>query len=203
MAAIARGRLVMTVVHQILFVAVSFLLGSIPFSLVSAYLIKRVDIRKFHDGNPGALNALRTAGFAAGTLGVILDFSKGIFVVYYSRYHWTIESPVTWIAALCVIAGHMYSIYLRGRGGKGMAVTYGVLAGLSHGFAAMLMGGVSFLLKSINLSPPTIVLPAILAVNAFYWFLRPEWLSRIGLALIALLLFAKYAKELFARERAS
>ena len=200
---IAKGRFVIPMLHRYLFILGAVLIGSIPFSLVTAYLIKRVDIRRHHDGNPGALNALRTAGFAAGALGVIFDFSKGIFVVYYSRYHWTIESPITWIAALGAIAGHMYSIYLRGRGGKGLAVTYGVLSGLSHGFAAMLMGGVSFLLKSLNFSPPMVVLPAILVVNIVYWFVYPFWLSRIGLGLIALLLFTRYSRELFSRERTS
>lgn len=112
---------------------VAYLLGAIPFAVVVARA-RGVDIFAHGSGNPGATNVRRVVGPAAGNLTFLLDFLKGLIAVTWFR-PWiqpegeaAILLPV--LAMIAAILGHSYSVFIRFRGGKGVAVTMGSLLGV-------------------------------------------------------------------------
>ncbi|WP_458121970.1 glycerol-3-phosphate 1-O-acyltransferase PlsY [Paenibacillus sp. Z6-24] len=117
---------------SVLAIIVSYLLGSISFSVLIAKGMKGIDIRDHGSGNAGATNTLRVLGKGPAITVLLLDALKGIGAVWLGV--WLSSSPTYWVPALCGIAailGHNWPIYFRFRGGKGIATTIGVLATLS------------------------------------------------------------------------
>jgi len=108
-----------------LLIAFCFLLGSIPFGEVVGR-IRGVDIRKVGSGNIGATNVLRSLGKGPALLTLIGDIMKGTVAVAAARYI-TGDPFIEGIAGLSSIAGHTFSVFLRFRGGKGVATAIGVL----------------------------------------------------------------------------
>ncbi|MDQ3074545.1 MAG: glycerol-3-phosphate 1-O-acyltransferase PlsY [Pseudomonadota bacterium] len=108
----------------LLVLAVSYLLGSIPFGLLLTRAFGKGDIRAIGSGNIGATNVLRTGskGLAASTL--LLDAAKGALAVWLAHHFWT---GFELHAAAGVLIGHLYPVWLRFRGGKGVATLLGVL----------------------------------------------------------------------------
>jgi glycerol-3-phosphate acyltransferase PlsY len=105
-----------------------YLLGSIPFGLVLTKLAGTADLRSIGSGNIGATNVLRTGrkGLAAATL--ICDMLKGTVAVVISGYYGGPNAAM--LAALGAFLGHLFPVWLKFRGGKGVAVYIGVLIGL-------------------------------------------------------------------------
>jgi len=122
-----------------LWIVSTYLLGSIPFGLVVARLLCGVDPRRAGSGNIGATNVARLCGFPYGVLTLLLDVAKGFGPVLAARLllgAW----PVVSLVLLAAVAGHMFPIFLRGRGGKGVSTTIGVFLA-----AAPLPAGVAIL----------------------------------------------------------
>lgn len=110
----------------LIFIA-SYLLGSIPNGLVFGKLIWKKDLRQFGSHNIGATNAWRVLGKRAGILIFALDFLKGALSVFLAEKF--IGEPVVMIlAGLLAIIGHTFSVFLKFRGGKGVATGLGVVA---------------------------------------------------------------------------
>src|SRR6187200_2097210 len=111
----------------ILALAVGYLLGSIPFGLLLARLGGKGDIRDIGSGNIGATNVLRTGskGLAAATL--LLDGAKGFLAVWLAWRYLPDGAP---LAALGAVLGHCFPVWLRFKGGKGVATMLGVCLGL-------------------------------------------------------------------------
>jgi len=105
---------------------VAYLLGSIPFGLLIVKTAGGGDIRKTGSGNIGAANVTRNAGAGAGILTLIFDAAKGYLAVWLAA-RWTQQS-ILWmvVAAAAAVVGHMFPIWLRFRGGKGVATGLGV-----------------------------------------------------------------------------
>lgn len=110
---------------------VAYLLGSIPFGLLLTKVFGGGDVRKAGSGNIGATNVARVAGPLPGILTLILDTAKGAAVVWLAA-HFSNESA-TWmiIAALAALLGHCFPVWLKFRGGKGVATAAGVFLMLS------------------------------------------------------------------------
>ncbi|CAM2802949.1 glycerol-3-phosphate 1-O-acyltransferase PlsY [Paenibacillus sediminis] len=111
-------------------VVVSYLLGSVSFSVIYAKLFKGIDIRKHGSGNAGATNTLRVLGIGPAILVLALDVLKGIAAVWIGKW---LGGDSVWVPAICgvsAIAGHNWPIYFHFRGGKGVATAIGVLATL-------------------------------------------------------------------------
>ena len=130
----------------IIVVIVSYLLGSIPFG----YLIVRkkvgADIRETGSGGTGATNVLRRAGKRAGVFTLVLDALKGAVAVEWAVVLAGPSSHAAWIvtaAAIAVIVGHIFPVWLRFRGGKGVATGVGVFLMLAP--IALMFAGVVFL----------------------------------------------------------
>lgn len=112
--------------EEALAVAVAYLVGSIPF----AYLLSRqrgVDLRQVGSGNIGASNVLRTSGVRAAVLAMVLDVVKGALAVLLAQ-RLAVGQAVPVAAGIASVLGHIYPVWLRFRGGKGVATAAGVFA---------------------------------------------------------------------------
>jgi acyl phosphate:glycerol-3-phosphate acyltransferase len=108
----------------------AYLIGSLPFALVVARWRGAPDLRRVGSGNLGATNVLRASGLFAGLLVAVLDIAKGaVSVLLAERLNGSGTTPA--IAGLAAIIGHIYPVWLRLRGGKGVATACGVFAVLA------------------------------------------------------------------------
>ena len=108
------------------FFLISYLLGSIPFGLLLAKLFGRKDVRQAGSGNIGATNVARVAGIVPGVLTLLLDAAKGAFAVLMAARG--AEGDTRWmmLAAVGALVGHCFPVWLKFRGGKGVATALGV-----------------------------------------------------------------------------
>ncbi|MGE3623421.1 MAG: glycerol-3-phosphate 1-O-acyltransferase PlsY [Bdellovibrionales bacterium] len=109
-------------------VGMAYLLGSIPFGLLLTRIAGMGDIRKIGSGNIGATNVLRTGNKRLAALTLFLDGAKGAAAVLIAQIFFP---GCETYAALAAMLGHLFPVWLRGRGGKGVATAIGVLAALS------------------------------------------------------------------------
>ncbi|MEQ9408072.1 MAG: glycerol-3-phosphate 1-O-acyltransferase PlsY [Fuerstiella sp.] len=133
------GRLFLFGIHVTVFVCclLSFLIGGIPFGFLVGRLVLKDDIRNHGSGNIGATNVARVIGWKWGSLVLLLDAVKGLvptwLAMIYARDHLSesmhLHLPVA--AGLSTIMGHMYPVYLKLRGGKGVATALGVVTVLA------------------------------------------------------------------------
>lgn len=108
----------------------AFWLGAVPFSILIGRWILHRDIRQYGDGNPGAANVFRAGGHKAGWPAVLLDIAKGVPFVLVAHLVFDKGGLALAIIAICPILGHAFSPFLRGHGGKAIAVTFGVFMAL-------------------------------------------------------------------------
>ena len=102
----------------------SYLMGSIPFGLILTKLFLNKDIREIGSGNIGATNALRTGNKLIGYSTLIFDIAKAIIPVIYVKFNYP---DLIYIASLCAFLGHVFPIWLKFKGGKGVATYVGIL----------------------------------------------------------------------------
>ncbi len=114
----------------IIFLILSYILGSIPFGFLVGKFFKNIDIREYGSGNIGVANIFRVLGIKYAVFVLIGDCLKGYVVVYFSTLI-SEDIIIHLLAGLLVIAGHNWSIFLRFNGGKGIATTYGTVLFLS------------------------------------------------------------------------
>ena len=110
---------------------VAYLFGSIPFGLLIVKLTAGRDIRDVGSGNIGAANVARNAGKIAGALTLVLDTAKGYLGVWIAAH--LMHGNIRWmmIAAMCAVVGHIFPVWLKLRGGKGVATGLGVFIPIS------------------------------------------------------------------------
>jgi len=117
----------MEVLYTALLSVSAFCLGACPFSVwIGRYLLGK-DIGEYGDGNPGAANVFRAGGHKSGYLAVILDVAKGVPFVVLAHSLFGLPEAAVATVALCAILGHAFSPLLKFKGGKSIAVTFGVL----------------------------------------------------------------------------
>ena len=110
---------------------ISYLMGSIPFGLILTKIFLNKDIREIGSGNIGATNALRTGNKAIGYSTLILDILKAIVPVIYVKIFY---QDFLYIASLCAFLGHVFPIWLKFKGGKGVATYLGILFSINFYF---------------------------------------------------------------------
>lgn len=108
-----------------------FLFGSIPFSVIIGRLALKKDIREYGDGNPGTFNVIRAGGLMWGGLAMFADIFKGALPVGLAAYILRYDGWVLIACAMAPVLGHAFSPFLRGRGGKAIATSFGMWIGLS------------------------------------------------------------------------
>ena len=130
-------------INLIIVAVYSYLLGSIPFGLILTKIFLKKDIRKIGSGNIGTTNVLRTGKkfLAAGTL--VLDLMKGYFSIIITFTYF--ENLISYSALICFI-GHIFPVWLKFKGGKGVATYLGIVLALSYKF--FLIFGISWLILS-------------------------------------------------------
>jgi glycerol-3-phosphate acyltransferase PlsY len=166
---------------------IGYLLGSVPFGLILTRAAGLGDVRKIGSGNIGATNVLRTGRKGLAALTLLLDAVKGVIAVLlmHNEGRWIVV-----IAGLFAVIGHLYPVWLRFKGGKGVAVGLGVL--LAQAFpvgliACLVWLGMAFWRKYSSLAALTAFATAPLVA-----LLLGDWRVAIGAVVIAALVFHKH-----------
>jgi glycerol-3-phosphate acyltransferase PlsY len=178
-------------------VLVGYAAGTIPFGLLLTSLARRTDLRQHGSGNIGATNALRVGGKAVGIATLLLDMGKSaVGIVLASEiapYAWQTGWSALLIAA--PVVGHCYPVWLRFRGGKGVASAFGAL--LLVDWRAALAGAAVFLVLAL---PTRLVslgsLGAAVAAAAAAFLLHGLTGASVGVALVALVIIVRHRENI-------
>src|SRR5437762_13462014 len=169
-----------------------YLLGSIPFGLILTKLAGTQDLRSIGSGNIGATNVLRTGrkGLAAATL--LLDMLKGTAAVMIGGYYGGPGAAI--LAALGAFLGHLFLVWLRFKGGKGVAVYIGVLLGLFWPAAAVF--GAIWLTTAFTTrySSLAALVASVVTPIFLWWFGHPALASLF--AVLTMLLFYMHRENI-------
>ena len=130
-------------INLIIVAVYSYLLGSIPFGLVLTKIFLKKDIREIGSGNIGTTNVLRTGKKSLAVATLMLDLLKGYFSIIITFTYF--ENLISYSALICFI-GHIFPIWLKFKGGKGVATYLGVILALSYKF--FLIFGITWLILS-------------------------------------------------------
>ena len=153
-------------IELFLIILISYLFGSIPFGLLLTKIFLKKDIREIGSGNIGATNVLRAGNKILGYSTLVLDISKAVLPILYIKFF---MSDYLYISALSIFIGHVFPIWLRFKGGKGVASYLGILCCLDI-FTALIFGvvwiSVFVLFKFSSLSS----LLASLTIPIFHFF---------------------------------
>ncbi len=163
---------------------VAYLLGSIPFGLLVSRFMGLGDVRNIGSGNIGATNVLRTGSKKAALLTLLLDGGKGAVAVLVARYLY--GDTAAQVAALGAFLGHIFPLYLRFKGGKGVATFLGILLALHPltGLAACLTWLTTALLFRIS---SLAALVAAASAPLWLWVFGLTTSTGLGLLLAALI----------------
>lgn len=173
----------------------SYIIGSIPFSFTIAKLFKGIDIRKLGTKNVGAMNIISVAGMFPGIIALLFDISKGALVVHLTNKI-TEDIGVSLTSGLFTVIGHNWPIFLKFKGGKGVATTIGILLLISP-FSLLILYLIAIPIiilitndSYMSASIGFLILPLIL------WFLeRNIWLVIFSI-LIALIIVIRHLNEI-------
>ena len=122
----------------------SYLLGSVPFGLIITKIFLGEDIRKLGSGNIGTTNVLRTGKKSLAALTLLFDVLKGYFSILIT---YNFFSDLVYLSALICFVGHVYPVWLKFKGGKGVATYLGVILGIS--FILGIIFGITWLVSAL------------------------------------------------------
>jgi glycerol-3-phosphate acyltransferase PlsY len=166
-------------VTGIIAILIGYLLGSVSSAYIITRLVKGEDIRKLGGGNAGGRNVFRSVGFWAAVPVIIWDLGKGAGSVAIA--YWLLDVPIyevniyVLLTGIAVIAGHMWSIYLRFTGGNGLAAAIGALAMIIP-WSLLIVFGIMGALSLLTRNPVLSLNIALLSLPLSSWFLEKEWL---------------------------
>lgn len=159
------------IVRSILIGLFAYILGSIPFSYLFGRIFQNIDLREHGSGNVGTTNALRVLGWKLGLLTLLFDMLKGFIAVWITKKYFAECSLI--VPSLAVILGHTFTIFLKFKGGKGVATSAGVFAALiplSFLFALLVFILVTTISKYVSLG--SILAALTLSTVQFVVFIR-------------------------------
>jgi acyl phosphate:glycerol-3-phosphate acyltransferase len=128
------------VVLTLIWMCTGYLLGSVPFSVLLAHWFVGLDLAKIGDGNPGAANAWKAGGWRIGSSAMVLDYLKGALPVAMAHYAFGIDGWGLAAIAICPVLGHAFPVFRAFRGGKALAVTFGIWTGLTLAGGPLVLG---------------------------------------------------------------
>jgi len=171
----------------VIFVIAAYLLGSISFAVVSSKLFGLADPRSYGSGNPGATNVLRSGKKAAAALTLFGDAAKGWLAVFLA-IQFALSDVQIALVALAVFIGHLFPVFLRFKGGKGVATALGILLAFDlwlglGGLATWLFMAVVFRLSSLAALTAAVATP----VYAIWLGLPKEWVLASGIMSLLLI----------------
>jgi glycerol-3-phosphate acyltransferase PlsY len=160
--------------EAVLLALFGFFMGSLPFSYwIGRYGLKQ-DIRQVGDGNPGATNVLRAGGRKWAMVAAVLDGLKGTIPVGLAHWRFGMTDAALVLVALSPVLGHAFSPFLKFKGGKAVAVTFGIWAGITLWQVPTVMGLLLFLwVKLIRVSGLAVVL-MLISTLVYLLIFRPE-----------------------------
>jgi len=176
----------------ILVIIGSYLLGSVPFGLVITRLAGLGDIREIGSGNIGATNVLRTGRKDLALATLLLDAGKGAIAVLLVRFF--INPDLAAYAGMAAFIGHCFSLYLKFKGGKGVATFFGTLFAINPflgttAVSAWLITAAIFRMSSLAALVAAIVVP----IASYFFFTDGNWLS---LSFISLVIFIRHKENI-------
>jgi glycerol-3-phosphate acyltransferase PlsY len=182
----------------LLFVLAAYLLGSVPFAVVSSKLFGLADPRSYGSGNPGATNVLRTGNKAAALFTLIGDGAKGWLAVWLARQYgaeFGLDDLGVALVIVAVFLGHVFPVFLKFKGGKGVATAAGVLLGIHPLFGLMSLStwlAVAFVTRYSSLAAIVTALEA----GFFAWvFLKSPPLA-LAVDLVCVLLIWRHQENI-------
>ena len=190
---------------MLLFIALcilTYLIGSIPFAYLYGKYIKKIDIREHGSKNVGATNALRVLGTKAGIIVLLLDISKGLLPVI--LFTTMINSQFTILNSqlapvmigICAIIGHTFTVFLKFKGGKGVATSAGVVLALDPLVclvALLIFAIIVAITRYVSLgSIIASVYLVITKIITYFLFPNPDIYKTIFMAALAILIIIKH-----------
>ena len=154
----------------ILSIIISYLMGSIPFGLILTKIFLKKDIRDIGSGNIGATNVLRTGNKIIGYLTLSLDILKAVIPVLYIKFNYP---ELVYVSSLSVFIGHVFPLWLKFKGGKGVATYVGILFSINYilGFVFVLSWLIIFFIlrySSLGSIIATFIIPVFIFFNPNY-----------------------------------
>jgi acyl phosphate:glycerol-3-phosphate acyltransferase len=171
----------------------AYLLGSIPFGLIFAWAAGAGDVRNVGSGNIGATNVLRTGNKLAAAATLFCDAAKGYVAVIVAGQYFGIQVFPA-IAALGVFSGHVFPIWLKFRGGKGVATFLGIALAFSPPVAAVTCGSWLIMARASRYSSLAALFAATLTPIYFLFFGATLWAALMGL--LAVLIFISHRSNI-------
>jgi len=169
-------------------VIIGYLLGALPSAYLAGRLFKGIDIRQTDGGNVGALNTLREIGLVPGILVMVADIAKGALAVFVARW---LDASLPWVlvTGFAAVAGHIWPVFLRFRGGKGAATTLGVFFAVlpaEMGISLAIIALITVVTSNVRLA----IIIGLVFLPIIVWQLNGSITFIIYTAALALLLLA-------------
>jgi glycerol-3-phosphate acyltransferase PlsY len=186
------------IMNTIIYIIGAYLIGSISFALVSSKLFGLADPRTYGSGNPGATNVLRTGNKKAALLTLIGDAAKGWIVVWPGIHYagqWDISGAAVACASVAVFIGHLWPVFSRFQGGKGVATALGILLGVSPFLGLMALVtwlAVAFIWRYSSLA----AIVAAVCAPLYYGLLSGFNAQFIAIIIMSLLLLSRHAQNI-------
>ena len=180
------------------FILLAYLLGSISFALVASWIFKLPDPRTYGSGNPGATNVLRSGKKAAAALTLLGDAGKGWLAVMLAQHFapvWGLGNESVAAVALAVFLGHVFPVFLRFEGGKGVATAVGVLLGLNLGMGLLAIATWMLVVAIWRISSLSALAAAALAPVYAIFFLGFE-VNTLAVLIMSLLLIWRHKSNI-------
>ena len=154
----------------LIIVIASYLIGSVPFGFLLTKIFLKKDIRDIGSGNIGATNALRTGNKFLGYTTHTLDITKAVVPVLYTKFNYP---DYIFITSLCVFLGHVFPVWLKFKGGKGVAAYVGILFSLDLTIGFLFLFGwiTTFIISkysSLSSLIASLIIPIYLTIYDFY-----------------------------------
>ncbi len=172
--------------------AIGYLLGSIPFGLLFSYAFGEGDVRKIGSGTIGATNVLRTGNYTAAALTLLFDALKGAAAVSFVRL--LLGQDAALFAALGAFLGHLFPAWLRFKGGKGVAVSLGILLSLYWPAGLLAFGTWLAVVAAFRISSLSALVAAVM--TPLYLFLFGRMHEAVLALILAVLVFVVHSKNI-------
>ncbi|MDE3104733.1 MAG: glycerol-3-phosphate 1-O-acyltransferase PlsY [Acidobacteriota bacterium] len=175
----------------------AYLLGSIPFGYLLVRTFKHQDIRATGSGNIGATNVLRSGAKGLGIATLLLDLGKALLAVKLAQHLGQGDASLAMAAAIAAVLGHIFPVWLRFKGGKGVASALGVFLALNWAAALCILGVfVVVFALSRYVSLASILASATLPFFAFYFVPQHTPVVDFGFLFLPLLIIAKHHQNI-------
>ncbi len=173
---------------NILIIFASYLLGSLPTGFLIGKYLKNIDLRTIGSGSTGATNVLRNVGKWPALFVFIIDVGKGLIAVKIAQYYYTDQGFIEVIAGISAISGHIWPLWLRGKGGKAVATGLGMFLALSWKVGLASLGFFLIVLTKTKYVSLSSISAAILLPIFMFFYLGKFMHSYFFISLIVALL---------------